>query len=246
MGTFTRYRTRNETKLSQTKQIFKKMKFIIPLIALFVVFASASSDGKEDNKAVYLAEKLAQAREETKQFVERENNKLRQEDEKIKKDADKIKKDAEKLRQENEKIKRENRRLRKAMAKIRRDNSQIKKIQRQKMQKDNNITLELERIIQQQIDKYLQENKVCVAGSLEKVDNAFNKDFIVDFGHKFARVPTFSASLMGFTVQFKSVPDYGLIRLYVKNVTSSSAKLFLNRNNDYNLWYAKIAWLACL
>jgi len=76
---------------SPTKQIFKKMKFIIPLIGLYIVFASASTDGKEDHKAVDLAEKLAQAREETKQYVERENTKLRQEDEKIKKDADKIK-----------------------------------------------------------------------------------------------------------------------------------------------------------
>merc|ERR1712142_1276214 len=146
--------------------------------------------------------------------------------------------------QEDEKIKKENRRLRKEMAKLRRDNSKIKKIQRQKMQKDNNITLELEKIIQQQIETYLQENKVCVAGSLDMGNNAFKKDFTVDFGHEFARVPTFSASLMGFQVKFKSVPDWGQIALYVKNVTSSSAKLYVARMGDYNCGYAKLAWLA--
>ena len=77
-------------------------------------------------------------------------------------------------------------------------------------------------------------------------NNAFSKDFTVDFGHEFARVPTFSASLMGFQVKFKRVPDYGRIRLDVKTVTSSSAKLFLYRASDYNYQYAKLAWLACL
>jgi len=235
MGTFARYQPRNRTKLSPTKQIFKKMKQIIPLIALFVILASASTD--EDNKAVDLAEKLAKAREETKQFVERENEKLRHEDDKIKK---------------------ENRRLRKEMAKLRRDNSEIKKIQRQK---DQNNTMEfrhffkdslrqkdseLEKMMKRKIDEYLQENKVCVTGNMEKSpgSSGVNQDYTVDFGHVFAKVPTFSASLMGFTVRFQSVPDYATVQLIVKKVTNSSANVKFWAHSNYN--YVKVAWIACM
>jgi len=238
----------NET--STTKQIISKMQLIVPIIALSAVLAAASTDGKGDVKMVDLAEDLAKAREdlakareETKQIIKSENEKLKAEDNKLREEDVKIKKDAEKIKKDAEKIKKENQRLRKQMAKLRRDNSQIKKIQRQK---DQNNTSELEKMMRQQLDQYLQVNKICVAGRFHKTvgSSAFNGDHTVDFGHAFPRVPTFTASLSSFRISsVSSDRDLGA-PLSVQKVTNSFAVVGLFA--DTNFGYFRVAWMACL
>jgi len=228
------------------------MKLIVPIIGLFAIFAVASTDGKDDIKVVDLAEDLAKAREEIKEIIQRENEKLNAEDVKLREEDEKIKKDANK-------IKKENQRLRKQMAKLRRDNSEIKKIQRQKDQnntlelqhflkdsiRQKDFSSELEKKIKRQIDEYLQVNKICVAGRIYKeVGSGINAAFTVDFGHTFPRVPTFTASLRSFRINSVSQNPALDAPYSVKEVTSSSALLGLYA--DSNFGYFSVAWMACL
>jgi len=239
------------------------MKLIVPIIGLFAIFAVASTDGKDDIKVVDLAEDLAKAREEIKEIIQRENEKLNAEDVKLREEDEKIKKDANK-------IKKENQRLRKQMAKLRRDNSEIKKIQRQKDQnntlelqhflKDQNNTLELQhflkdsirqrdvsselkKLMNRQIDEYLQVNKICVAGSFSKNvgSDTMREDHNVDFGHTFPRVPAFTASLSNFGIRSAS----GDLDVNVRKVTDSSAELHLYSYTTSFAYY-NVAWMACL
>jgi len=227
------------------------MKLIVPIMGLFAVLAVASTDGKGDVKMVDLAEELARsrqdlakAREEIKEIIRRENEKLQAEDDKIKK---------------------ENQQLRREMAKLRRDNSEIKKTQRQK---DQNNTLELQHFLKdsirqkdsdlkklmiRQIDEYLQVNKICVAGVVgrsnvgtsgqnDHIGTSGQNDHAVNFGHTFARVPTFSASLKQFSLKSGGADldaPYSVLE-----VTKSSAKLSFYATRQVNYFY--VAWIACL
>jgi len=243
------------------------MKLIVPIIGLFAIFAVASTDGKDDIKVVDLAEDLAKAREEIKEIIQRENEKLNAEDVKLREEDEKIKKDANK-------IKKENQRLRKQMAKLRRDNSEIKKIQRQKDQnntlelqhflKDQNNTLELQhflkdsirqrdvsselkKLMKRQIDEYLQVNKICVAGNYSKSVGPgplVEPYHTVDFGHTFPRVPAFTASISAFSINSVSNNRYLHAPDSVKKVTNSSAALYLYV--DSNFAHFSVAWMACL
>jgi len=241
------------------------MKLIVPIIGLFAIFAVASTDGKDDIKVVDLAEDLAKAREEIKEIIQRENEKLNAEDVKLREEDEKIKKDANK-------IKKENQRLRKQMAKLRRDNSEIKKIQRQKDQnntlelqhflKDQNNTLELQhflkdsirqrdvsselkKLMKRQIDEYLQVNKICVAGKFHKSGGSgiINGAHTVDFGHTFPRVPTFTVSVSSFRID--SLPytnrDLGAS---VSKVATSSAVVAVYADSNFGGF--SVAWMACL
>jgi len=257
------------------------MKLIVPIVGLFAVLAVTLADGKEDVKMADLAKELAKAREETKEIIQRENDKLRkdadklrEEDEKIKKDAEKIKKENQRLRKQDAKLQREMAKQQREMAKLRRDNSEIKKTQRQKDQnntlelqhflKDQNNTLELrhflkdslrqkdfsselKKLMTRQIDEYLQENKICVTGVIVKNPNGRHYDeyYTVNFGHTFARVPSFSASLMGFetSTNFASNTElHGPVE--VNEVTESSATMWLYA--DSPVYYYRTSWIACL
>jgi len=241
------------------------MKLIVPIVGLFAVLAVTLADGKEDVKMADLAKELAKAREETKEIIQRENDKLRkdadklrEEDEKIKKDAEKIKKENQRLRKQDAKLQREMAKQQREMAKLRRDNSQIKKTQRQK---DENNTLELrhflkdslrqkdfsselKKLMTRQIDEYLQVNKICVAGNFGKfVGSGINADHTVDFGHTFPRVPTVTASLSSFSID-SVTSNRGLGADTVSKVTNSSAVLHLYADSNYYYFY--ITWMACL
>jgi len=256
------------------------MKLIVPIVGLFAVLAVTLADGKEDVKMADLAKELAKAREETKEIIQRENDKLRkdadklrEEDEKIKKDAEKIKKENQRLRKQDAKLQREMAKQQREMAKLRRDNSEIKKTQRQKDQnntlelqhflKDQNNTLELrhflkdslrqkdfsselKKLMTRQIDEYLQENKICVTGVFFKNSNGdpYDEEYTVKFGHSFARVPSFSASLMGFGTR----SNLGGSQLWgpvgVIKVTESSATMRLYASHPFS--YFRVTWIACL
>jgi len=247
------------------------MKLIVPIIGLFAVFAVASTDGKEDIKVVDLAEDLAKARqdlaksredlaksrEETKEIIQRENEKLKAEDDKLRKDADKLREEDKKIKKDAQKIKKENQRLRKQDAKLQREMAEIKKTQRQKDQnntlelqhflkdsiRQKDVSSELKKMMKRQIDEYLQVNKICVAGNFGNFPSTSN-EHTVNFGHTFARVPTFSASIKQFRIRSWSGEADLDAPSSVKEVTKSYAKLGLYANSQFGYFY--VAWIACL
>jgi len=121
-------------------------------------------------------------------------------------------------------------------------------------QRDQNITQELKKLMKNQIEEYLKENKLCVAGKFYKNtmgSTAFDEWITVDFNHTFPRVPTFSASLNG--IELLKPLDDGYNRLCVDSslmynkpakVTRSSAKCYIR---SYRKWtYFEVSWIACL
>jgi len=263
MGTFTRYSSpkakdqkrrnlRFQKFGAETCLIEKMLKIYGIVVFVFAAFALATGDRKDAVKVVDLAEELAKSRqdlamsrEETKEFIKRENDKLRQEDNKLRRKNKKLEQEVAKLRRE-----------------MRRDKSEMQKSMREadvKMnksirQRDGNNTLELQNIVRNsfrqndftsqlkktinnQIKAYLDDNKICVAGSF----NAPRMDsyYTLDFGHTFQRVPAFTASLNGKRPQ---VYQYHVYNLPPK-VTESSAVLLINTKD---LEFAKITWMACL
>jgi len=179
---------------SKLNEIFRKMSSIstIVFVVFWTAFAVAATDKKVDVKMVDLAEELAQSRqdlatarqdlaksqEETKQILRRENKKLRQEDQKLKRQSQKLKDQDKKLKEKDEKLQQE---LTKLRHELHQANSDMKTTMRQK---DQNITQELKKLMKDQIEEYLKENKLCVAGKFNKNtygDNAFDEWIDVDF-----------------------------------------------------------------
>jgi len=118
-------------------------------------------------------------------------------------------------------------------------------------QKDQNITQELKKLMKDQIEEYLKENKVCVAGKFLKSttgSTSFDEWIDVDFKYTFPRVPTFTASLNGFTLT--NPLDSGYNRLIINSnnhpakITRSSAKC--NIYSDKRWAYFEVSWIACL
>jgi len=237
--------TETSTKLfaSQLNEIFRKMSSISAIVfaVVWTTLALAATDKKGDVKMVDLAEELAQsrqdlakAREETKQ----ETNKLKEEDHKIKEQAEKLKEKNDKLQQELTKLRHE----------LHQANTDMKTTIRQK---DQNDTQELKKMMKAQIEEYLKENKLCVAGKFYKVtggDTRSNEWIDVDFKYTFPRVPTFTASLNG--VGLMKPLDFGYNGLqvdrseYPAKVTRSSAKCRIFSTKRWT--YFEVSWIACL
>jgi len=209
-------------------------------------------------------EDLAKSREETKEIIQRENEKLKAEDDKLRKDADKLREEDKKIKKDAQKIKKENQRLRKQDAKLQREMAEIKKTQRQKDQnntlelqhflkdsiRQKDVSSELKKMMKRQIEEYLQVNKICVAGNfgfnvgLSNFPSGQTNAHTVNFGHTFARVPTFSASLSRFRITLTSGTADVDAPMSVKEVTKSSAKLHLFADRQFGYFY--VDWIACL
>merc|ERR1712142_872683 len=180
-------------------------------VTIFVVFwtafAVAATDKKGDVKMVDLAEELAQSRQD----LAKAREESKQETNKLKEKNDKLQQELTKLRHE-----------------LHQANTDMKTTIRQK---DQNDTQELKKMMKAQIEEYLKENKLCVAGKFYKVtggDTRSNEWIDVDFKYTFPRVPTFTASLNG--VGLMKPLDFGYNGLqvdrseYPAKVTRSSAK----------------------
>jgi len=212
-------------------------------------------------------EDLAKSREETKEIIQRENEKLKAEDDKLRKDADKLREEDKKIKKDAQKIKKENQRLRKQDAKLQREMAEIKKTQRQKDQnntlelqhflkdsiRQKDVSSELKKMMKRQIDEYLQVNKICVAGSFSKTQGSSDfpsdgqwKYHTVNFGHMFARVPTFSASLSQFHIQQSWSSGTAALNApsTVLEVTKSSAKMRIYASPPFVFF--DVTWIACV
>merc|ERR1712105_238670 len=108
-------------------------------------------------------------------------------------------------------------------------------------QKDQNITQELKKLMKDQIEEYLKENKVCVAGKFSKGSIGSTKvdEWIdVDFKYTFPRVPTFTASFNGVGVWAPLDSDNNYLQVddgsNPAKVTRSSAKCYIKSTKR---WY---------
>jgi len=222
---------------------------------------------KSRQESAKLRQDLEKARKETKEIITRENAQLRA-------DADKLKRDADKLKEEDDKIKREAEILRKANRKLRRQDEELKRkvhelhkadseIKSSLRQRDQNNTMELQNIVRnsfgfrqmdftselkktinEQIQEYLDDNRICVGGEIrqdmDKTGYVVKKPKI-EFGQTFQRIPTFAAALSSYDCRTNVGNSY----IYLKDfhVTNSSAVIKITGSYCY---HAHVNWMACL
>ena len=86
------------------------------------------------------------------------------------------------------------------------------------------------------------EKKICVAGTFQ-TEVKGESHHTVDFKHTFARVPTFSAAISGFSVsQACGSAD---APYHLKSLTNSTAEMTVWRTHGC-IGYVRAAWMACL
>merc|ERR1712142_90924 len=222
---------------------------------------------KSRQESAKLRQDLEKSRAETKEIIARENAQLRA-------DADKLKRDADKLRGEDDKIKKEAEILRKANRKLRRQDEELKRkvhelhkadseIKSSLRQRDENNTMELQNIVRnsfgfrqmdfsselkktinEQIQEYLDDNRICVGGEHRQgLDSSkwIQRKPKIEFGQTFQRIPTFAAALSAFDCRSDVHQSY--IYVYDFHVTNSSAVFTIEGNYCYR---AYVNWMACL
>jgi len=209
---------------------------------------------------VDLAKELAKAREETKAIVLRENDDLKAEnrrlqmrDEELQKQDEEIRKQAEELQKKNDKLEQEMNKLR---HELRQDSNEMKRVLHQKDQnstlqlikhsiRQDDLGLELKKMMKKEIENYLQVNKICVSGRVRRyINSGGTESYEVKFGHTFARPPTFSAAINGFGINANPARSEVDGPIDVKEVNNSSAKIVLYRGTSF--WFLRFAWIACL
>merc|ERR1712142_874085 len=205
-------------KKDSTLKIRRMTSPLLVVVFMLAAFIATSISGKDavKNANVDLAEELRKsrqesaklrqdlekAREETKEIIARENAQLRA-------DADKLKKEDSKIRKENKKLRRQDEELKRKVHQLHRADSEIKSSLRQR---DENNTMELQNIVRnsfgfrqmdfsselkktinEQIQEYLDENRICVGGEIQqtlKSGGSVAKKPKIEFGQTFQRIPT--------------------------------------------------------
>merc|ERR1712142_1373380 len=177
-------------------------------------------------------------------------------------DADKLKKEDSKKRKENKKLRRQDEELKRKVHQLHRADSEIKSSLRQR---DENNTMELQNIVRnsfgfrqmdftselkktinEQIQEYLDENRICVGGEIQLGLNDGRrvvKKTKIEFGQTFQRIPTFAAALSTFDCNVRSDVIQSYIYLRDFHVTNSSAAVTIIGNYCH---HARVNWIACL
>jgi len=248
--------------------------FFIVVFAL-AAFAMTSTSGKVAVKNVDLAEELEKARdalakshqqseklrqdleksrEETKRIIKKENQKLE-------KEAEKLRKENVKLRRQDEELRKEDAELKQRVHELHQDNSEIKRSLRQR-DENNTVELqnfvrnsfgfrqmdfnsELEKTINKQIEKYLDEHRMCVTGMIEESLDSSGMGVVkkrkIEFGQTFRRIPAFAAALSFVHLVTSGDQAYAVLQDF--HVTNSSATIRINLYSSYN---SHFNWIACL
>jgi len=207
-----------------------------------------------------LRQDLEKARAETKEIIARENAQLRADADKLKRDADKLKKEDSKIRKENKKLRRQDEELKRKVHKLHKADSEIKSSLRQRDQNNTmelqnivrnsfrqmDFTSELKKTINEQIQEYLDENRICVGGEIQQwLNNGRRvvKKTKIEFGQTFQRIPTFAAALSTFDCNVRSDVVQSYIYVWDFHVTNSSAAVTIMANYCHQ---ARVNWIACL
>jgi len=164
-----------------------------------------------------------------------------------------------KLRKQNEELRRQDEELKRRVYELHQDNSEIKRSLRQR-DENNTVELhnivrnsfrqmdfssELEKTINKQIEKYLDDHRMCVTGMIEQSLDGSGEGVVkhpkIEFGQTFRRIPAFAAALSYFHLQTSDSSAYAAV--YDFHVTNSSAVVKIQGTHCHA---ADVNWIACL
>jgi len=163
-------------------------------VIIGVVVAAPAVNQGDDDSLTKERKELTEERKEITEIFRRETD--RQEDDQLRAKMDKLQgqndKRDKKQQEQITKLQKENQKLRRA-------NSKINKVVRQRDQNvtqefDNMIrnSSELKKMMREEINNFLINEKICVGGLLDHISGAWNvkqTTVTVDFGHAFPRKP---------------------------------------------------------
>merc|ERR1712142_1449919 len=241
--------TKNEKKkFPKMESIAFKLIFVT-----FAVFTVSAVNKGEDDIMKILAKEREETREERKQLTaerqemremfRRETARLDEEDKRQREEKQKLKDRDDKLEQQDRNLKEQNDKQRDQIAKLRRENQKLRradaKIKQSIRQKDQNNSLEvtmvkkfirpddvhseLKKIIRNEMQTFLKEERLCVGGTRDKwQDGGKYYRETVEFGYTFPRVPTVIVSLAG----VYNEGGHGGANVGVYRVSNSSAEIY--------------------
>jgi len=107
---------------------------------------------------------------------------------------------------------------------------------------NSSLEIELKKLMDHQIDQYLINQRICVAGKYYNGNSRTTHTQTVNFGYEFPRMPTVSASLARV---WNNEGTTLYMEVFVTSVTRSSAII---KSSAYHGSSAdlKVSWLACL
>jgi len=178
---------------------------------------------------------------EEKQKLKDRDDKLEQQDRNLKEQNDKQRDQIAKLRRENQKLRRADAKIKQSIRQKDQNNSlevtMVKKFIRQ-----DDVHSELKKIIRNEMQTFLKEERLCVGGTRDKwQDGGKYYRETVEFGYTFPRVPTVIVSLAG----VYNEGGHGGANVGVYRVSNSSAEIYTEARYG-NKMKCIYTWLACL
>jgi len=249
--------------------MFVKVIFVIVGVA---IAASAVKQG-DDASLSKERKELSEERREITEMFRRETQRLRHDDHQLRAKLDELQGQNKKLQGQNDnlhgkldkqqeqmaKLQKENLKQIAELRMLRRADSKIKKVIRQRDQNDtrefdtkikqslrqNDVTSEIKKMMRNEINNFLINEKICVAGYLKNhgADNGGDKTVTVPFGRVFPRKPTVVAALSYVDKTITESDNRLAAHTYVKKTTNSTADI---RVITVTGSYCYVSWMACL
>jgi len=214
------------------------MKIFFGIFIIIAVYASISIAKKDDDSLIRI---LAKERRETEEIYRRENKRLRSADERLQKEDERLHSKVEELVEQNAGLQKQNVKLQEEIAHLRQAHSEIHHAIRQR---DDNVTVELKKTIQAEINNFLINEKICVSGVLKMREDKFHLH--LPFGYTFPRPPTVVISIIAFCAKYKEVIRGGIEARVRENPTKSSVVLAINWLENRSIGMFDVQWIACL
>merc|ERR1712142_570346 len=179
---------------------------------------------------------------EEKQKLKDRDDKLEQQDRNLKEQNDKQRDQIAKLRRENQKLRRADAKIKQSIRQKDQNNS-LEVTMVKKFIRPDDVHSELQKIIRNEMQTFLKEERLCVGGRRSGGWMTEGKQYrdTVEFGYTFPRVPTVIASLVG-------VRSYGTggASLRAESVSNSSAVIDIDTQWGNSKMWSMYTWLACL
>jgi len=233
-------------------------------VGLMTILAKERKELTEERKEIGEifrgeTERLRKEDEELRGKLDKLQGKLDEQHEKNEKLRQKDNHKLEKLQGQNEEQQAQIVKLQKENQELRRANSKINKVIRQRdpnntreldariknSLRQNDLSSELKKMMRAEIKNYLIEEHICVSGSTSFSYGGILRRRTIDFGYKFPRNPTVSASL-NYIFNVGGGAGAGQVQVYVSSVSKSSAVILMDLKMGANKLGGSFAWLACL
>jgi len=213
---------------------------------------SHQESAKLRRESTTLRQQLEKSQEETKEIIQRENEKLRAKDSKLEKENEKLRRQDEELGKQNAELKRKVHELHSEIKTSLRQRDENNTVEVQNVVRNSfgfrqmDFTSELKKTINKQIEKYLDENRMCVTGVIEKsLDESgvgVSKKANIEFGQTFKRIPAFAAALSNVNLNTETA-HYAYAQVRDFHVTNSSAVVTVQGTRCYEVY---VNWIACM